>query len=1279
MQEATKNEVFSAVRIAIASPDEILSWSHGEVTKPETINYRTQKPERDGLFDERIFGPTKDWECYCGKYRKIRYKGVVCDKCGVEVTKSSVRRERLGHIDLSVPVAHVWYLHGVPSILGTILNMTVNDLEKVVYFAGFVIVDINEQVRVDTLAQLEIEFHEYKKRANSNKDINIASIEIAYKNAKQEIESLSTRQIISENRYHEISMKYGHIIRVGIGAEAIFELLKNIDISKDIETTTSLAANTSGAGKRKMLKRLRLLIDLREAGISPTWFILNRVPVIPPDLRPMVQLDGGRYASSDLNDLYRRILNRNNRLKKLLSQGAPEVIVRNEKRMLQEAVDALIDNNARRGRAVSTAGSKRKLRSLSDLLRGKQGRFRQNLLGKRVDYSGRSVIVVGPNLKLNECGLPKMMALELFKPFIIGRLIADGYVHNVKNASRLIEQGESYVWDILEQIIDNHFVMLNRAPTLHRLGIQAFKPILIEGKAIQVHPLVCSAFNADFDGDQMAVHVPLSEQAKLEAKEIMLASKNLLKPSSGEPTVTPSLDMVLGCYYMSNIQEGALGEGRVFSDQNEAVCAYQNNHINIRANIKVRINGELIETTAGRILFNQILPVGLEYKNILLDKKALKSVVKEVFNKFGVNETAGLVDRIKDLGFANAMNSGMSFSMEDVHIPGTKTEIILDAQKSVDIIEKQFGRGLITERERHQSVVQLWLGIVSKMQKEMFEQFDKNSPVYMMVVSGSRGSNTQLTQMAGMKGLVVNPAGDIIELPMINSFKEGLTVFEYFNSSHGSRKGRADTALRTSEAGYLTRRLVDVSQDIIISSDDCGTDQKTTIDMSYSTDFGVTSKEIIIGRVLATDTAGIKANTLISTDIYNTLLESGVPTVDIRTLLNCKSERGVCALCYGEDLATGYLVDKGSVVGIMAAQAIGEPGTQLTMRTFHTGGVASGGDITSGLPRVEELFECRTPKNPAILAEIDGRVMIEEHKEDRVIRLYGNDNSEESHILPDGYTAVVNNGDSVKPKSVLATSEKGRSIRSSSAGNVSIVGNSIIVKTGENTVKEYTISNVIDVMVNDGDSVTVGQRITEGHLDPAQAMKLHGINKFQQYIVEEVQSIYASQGQSINNKHLEVIIKRMSSKVRVLDGGGTSLLPGEIIDIGHLSHENTEAKEKNLPNAIAEEMLLGITRVAILTDSFLSSASFQETTSVLIDAATTGKIDHLKGLKENVIIGKLIPAGTGLSTSYRGYNEDNIAATPTYQRDYTLAEPTSAPSEVEPSNLTTAPETAKIQ
>jgi DNA-directed RNA polymerase subunit beta' len=1229
--ERYNQELFAAVRIAVASPDEILSWSHGEVTKPETINYRTQKPERDGLFDERIFGPTKDWECYCGKYRKIRYKGVVCDKCGVEVTKSSVRRERLGHIDLAVPIAHVWYIHGVPSILGTLLNMTVSDLEKVIYFASFAIIDINDAIKNQVLAQLEEEFAEYKQKGKSSKtEDNTNEVEHAYRSAKQEINGLTVGQIISESRYYDISMKYGHIIRVGIGAEAILELLKGIDINSIIDALTSSAKTTIGAAKRKIVKRLKLLIDLREAGISPTWLIMSRVPVIPPDLRPMVQLDGGRFAASDLNDLYRRVLNRNNRLKKLLSQGAPEVIVRNEKRMLQEAVDALIDNNARRGKAVASVGSRRKLRSLSDLLRGKQGRFRQNLLGKRVDYSGRSVIVVGPHLKLDECGLPKMMALELFKPFLIGRLISEGYVHNVKNATRLIEQGESFVWDLLEEITKERFVLLNRAPTLHRLGIQAFKPILIEGKAIQIHPLVCSAFNADFDGDQMAVHIPLSDQAQAEANSIMLSRHNLLKPSSGEPTVTPSLDMVLGCYYISVIKDGLENENKLFSSKEEAVMAYNHKVVGIQTKIRVKIDQEIIETSVGRIIFNEILPVGMPFKNVILDKKSLKKIVKEVFEKYGSDETADFVDRIKALGFKQNTFSGMTFSVDDIHVPEAKTLLVKEAQASVEIIEKQYNRGLITDLERYQNVVQLWLEVVAQVQKKMLEDFDKNSPIYAMVSSGARGSNTQLTQMAGMKGLVVNPSGDIIELPMISNFKEGLTVFEYFNSSHGSRKGRADTALRTSEAGYLTRRLVDVSQDIIIKSIDCETKESTTVSLDYLTDYGTSAKDVIVGRCLAKAIGGAKKNTLIDEKIFDSFIENGIKEVEIRTLLNCRAEFGVCQICYGEDLATGKVVDSNAVVGIMAAQAIGEPGTQLTMRNFHMGGVASAADITSGLPRVEELFECRTPKNVAILSELDGYVHIEDGKEDRLIQVISDAELREEHKIPEGYILQVDDGETVKNKRVIAISESGKSIRSTITGVISIKGNKATVSSGGPVCKEYTISNAIPLFVKSGDKVKVGDQISEGHLDLLQAIRVLGYHRVQKYIIEEVQSIYASQGQSINNKHVEVIVKRMSSKVRVLDPGATIFLPGQVIDRSKFDKQNTEVNARKEEIATAEDMILGITRVAILTDSFLSAASFQETTSVLINAATTGKIDYLRGLKENVIIGKLIPAGTGL-------------------------------------------------
>jgi len=986
-RETSKVSDFDALKISVASPEDIANWSFGEVTKPETINYRTQKPERDGLFDERIFGPTKDWECYCGKYKKIRYKGVICDKCGVEVTRSAVRRERMGHIDLAVPVTHIWYVRGVPSVVSLILDISVSDLEKVVYFAGFIVLDVNEDVRKSSLEQLEREYAEAKGKLTNNMDI--AKVDASYKATKLEIMSLVSKKILTEGQYHDLSLKYGQIVKVGIGAEAVFELLKRANLDELNEDFSGQLVSAIGINRRKLLRRLKLVSEMREAGIRPEWLVLTKLPVIPPDLRPMVQLDGGRFAASDLNDLYRRVINRNNRLKRLISQGAPEVICRNEKRMLQEAVDSLIDNSARRGRTASTGAAARKLRSLSDMLHGKQGRFRQNLLGKRVDYSGRSVIVVGPNLKLHQCGIPKMMALELFKPFVISKLINEGHVHNVKNATKLMEKGEPVVWDILEKITSDYNVLLNRAPTLHRLGIQGFQPVLIEGKAIQIHPLVCYAFNADFDGDQMAIHVPLSTQAREEAATLMRADHNVLKPSSGEPVIIPRYEIVAGIYWLTGIQEGAQGENKIFGSKNEAILAHQEGFVHARAKIKVRMKlnkmdpaakEEIVETTAGRILFNNILPDELQFRNETFDSKALKNILSEHFARFDVAGTAEFADRIKDIGFRYSSVSGMTISISDIHISDDKNIIVKEGDKKLEEIELQYQRGLITDSERKMKIIEMWTEIRGRIEKSMIAQYDEQSPVYQMVKSGARGSFAQVTQLAGMKGLVVNPAGEIIELPIKHNYKEGLPVFEYFISTHGARKGKSDTSLRTSEAGYLTRRLVDVSQDVVITMDDCGTDQFLDITRTESEEMGEKYSQRMIGRVSAQDVkAGkdtiVKAGEEITEEIAEKIDATGIDTLKVRTVMGCHAERGICRNCYGKDLSSGKMAEHGAVVGIIAAQAIGEPGTQLTMKTFHMGGV-TGEDITSGLPRVEELFEARTPRNPAIMADMDGIVRI---------------------------------------------------------------------------------------------------------------------------------------------------------------------------------------------------------------------------------------------------------------------------------------------------------------
>jgi len=1225
---------FEAIRLSVASPEDILAWSHGEVLKPETINYRTQKPERDGLFCEKIFGPTKDWECYCGKYKKIRYKGIVCDKCGVEVTRSAVRRVRMGHIDLAVPVSHIWYSRGSSSVASIILNLSASDIEKIVYFASYVVLEVREDTRQASLESLEKEYQEYIAAVSEGKageEATRSEIEQAYKDTKSELQSLTKSMIISELTYRDLNAKYGQIVRVGIGAEAILELLKSLDLEAEIKQIDETIGKSTGLSRVKVLRRLRVLQNMKTAGINPAWMVLSRLPVIPPDLRPMVQLDGGRFAASDLNDLYRRVINRNNRLKRLLSQGAPEVICRNEKRMLQEAVDALIDNSARKDKVASTTGGKRKLRSLSDMLRGKQGRFRQNLLGKRVDYSGRSVIVVGPRLKLHQCGLPKVMAMELFKPFVIGRLISEGYVHNVKNATRLIEKGESFVWDILEDVIKDKYVLLNRAPTLHRLGIQAFQPILIEGKAIQIHPLVCSAFNADFDGDQMAVHLPISDNAQNEAANIMLSAKNLLKPASGDPVVAPSQDIILGCYYLTMVQEGAMGTGGIYSSENEAVSAFNLNHLDLGALIKVRLESrEIVETTVGRLIFNTIVPIDYGFINDAMNKKAVGKLIDSIYRKYGIEPTAKFVDDLKDLGFTYAQKSGMTFAVEDIHIPETKAGILGDAEAQIDNTNKLFQRGLITDEERYAKVVETWMSAQSAMEKDMMNEFPKANDLYLIMTSGARGNISQMTQVAAMKGMVADPTGAIIELPIRSNFKEGLSVFEYFVSTHGSRKGRADTALRTSEAGYLTRRLVDVSQDMVVSGTDCGTKRTRTISKKFYEGFGEVWDKYILGRTLGKSVAGIKAGEIIHAEELKKLNEAGVEEIEIYSLLGCESKRGICQKCYGIDLATGKPVEIGTAIGIIAAQAIGEPGTQLTMRTFHTGG-AAGEDITQGLPRVEELFEARIPKKPAILSEIAGTVKIVKADDNYTITVSGKGEKVEEIALPEGYKFIIESGAKVIKNQTIAESEASdkKPLRTPISGVISTAHGKAVVKGEGELEVSYITSKITQLLAKDGDKVEKGTALTEGHYDLGQSLKLLGTARTQNYIIKQVQSIYESQGQDINDKHIEVIVRMMHSKVKILSAGDSKHLPGQILSRTDIIEDNKKLAAEGKKLITGEDIILGITRVALKTDSFLSAASFQETTSILIDAAISGKIDYLRGLKENVIIGKLIPAGTG--------------------------------------------------
>jgi len=1220
----TKVEDFDAVKLKVASPEVILDWSCGEVLKPETINYRTQRPEKDGLFCEKVFGPTKDWECYCGKYKRIRYKGIVCDKCGVEVTKSIVRRDRMGHIKLAVPVSHIWFLRGIPSSIGLTLGMSIQELERVVYFASYLITEVDEEEREAVSDRIE---GEYKSKVKAGKEKltvpEINEIKEARDKAKEDLRKIKKLKVISEIEYRNLSLKYASVFKAEIGAVAVQNALAKMDlnkIAKKLEKDVLEFPSSSMQGK-KMMKRLRLIQGFIKAEIKPEWMCLTVIPVIPPDLRPMVQLDGGRFATSDLNDLYRRVINRNNRLKKLIELGAPEVISRNEKRMLQEAVDALIDNSARRGQATMAAtGKRRQLRSLADMLKGKQGRFRQNLLGKRVDYSARSVIVVGPKLSLDQCGLPKKMALELFKPFVMKELIARDLAYNVRSANKLIDQGITEVWDILEEVIQNKTVLLNRAPTLHRLGIQAFHPVLIEGKAIQIHPMVCKAFNADFDGDQMAVHLPLTKEAQKETGEIMLSSVNLLKPATGEPIVVPSQDIVLGCYYMTKIVEGTLGEGKAFSSSDEAITSYELGLIGLKAKIKLKNNfweiksdknkksgnksnpnseERFIETSVGRIIFNQLLPEELIFANEVMDSSALKLLIANALEKLGEKETVSLIDKIKEVGFTYATESGLSWGMDDVKIPELKAELFKEADRKVDEIRDQYEEGLLTNNERRAKSIEVWTEVKDNISQEIPDTIGEENPVAYMINSGARSNWAVITQMGGMKGLVVNPSGETIELPIKSSFKEGFNVLEYFISTHGTRKGMADTALRTSTAGYLTRKLVDVSQDVIVHESDCHSKEGTEFIADEHLDIGRTIGMRIVGRTALNNVKNpktgkviVKVGEQIKKEEAQKIEEAGIERIMLRSVVNCKAKRGVCQKCYGYDLGRNKLVEIGQAVGIVTAQAIGEPGTQLTMRTFHKGGVA-GKDITQGLPRVEEIFEARLPKGKAIISEVDGQVEdIEEKFDSKIIRI------------------------KFKPKE-----EK------------------ISAKEKEDNIKNYEVDNDTAIFVKKGDLITAGQQLIEGHVDIHELFNLKGIDGIKKYMIKEVQQVYTSQGEGIDDKHIEIIIKQMLSRVKVKNTGDTRLLIGDIIEKAQLREANDKIAEENKNNkeitdkikkpAVAEQLLLGITKASLTTESFLSAASFQETARVLINASTTGKEDKLRGLKENVIIGRLIPSGTG--------------------------------------------------
>lgn len=1260
---------FKALRLKLASPEEILSWSYGEVKKPETINYRTQRPEKDGLFSERIFGPIKDWECYCGKYKRIRYKGIICDKCGVEVTRSIVRRERMGHIKLAAPVSHIWFLRGVPSKLGLILNLSVRNLEKVIYFAGYIITFVDEEAKNQTLKELENEFKSKKKTINRNYEIKvnelkarrlkgknktlddeiaalyktkiqeIEKLEDSYKRAKDELASLTKLKIISELEFRDLSLKYGHVFRAGIGAEAIYKILKEINLEKLAQELETKCQHVASQEKKKIRRRLNLIRNLIRAKIRPEWMILTVLPVMPPDLRPMVQLDGGRFAASDLNDLYRRVINRNNRLKRLIELNAPEVICRNEKRMLQEAVDALIDNTARTGKEVTSTAQKRPLKSLADLLKGKQGRFRQNLLGKRVDYSGRSVIVIGPELKLSECGIPKVMALELFKPFVINKLIASGLAHNVRTANKLIEEGKSpEVWDILEDVISDRYVLLNRAPTLHRLGIQAFQPILIEGKAIRIHPMVCTAFNADFDGDQMAVHVPLTQQAQYEAKNIMASTRNLLKPATGLPIITPTQDIVLGCYYITDIKEGLKGEGMNFSNVDEAILAYENKLLDIRAKIKVRLeNGKVIETCVGRIIFNQILPPGFPFVNKVLDKKTLARLISDVFNQFGEERVVKLADDIKKIGFNYLTYAGLSWGMDDLVIPKKKKDLLLAANEEVEKLRQQYKAGLLTEEERYIKIIETWTRVKNQITDLVVSTLDKHGPVYLMVQSGARGSWPQIVQMTGMRGLMAAPSGRTIELPVKDCFKEGLSVLEYFISTHGARKGLTDTALRTANAGYLTRRLIDVVQDLTIQAHDCGDREGIVITKKESEEMNETLAQRVLGRFAISKILDPKTNKvivsegeLIDKEKADLIEAKKIENVHVRTPMNCKLKEGVCQKCYGWDLGKNKLVELGQAVGIVAAQSIGEPGTQLTMRTFHTGGVAGEGDITQGLPRVEELFEVRGLKEPALIADMDGIIHIEEEKNRKILRILSQRKEKKVIEIKKGDKIKVKDKEKVKENQILIFRGKEK-IKAETEGQVYIFKDRLEIIYEGVIEKKYVLPSNIIFWVNSGDRVRRGQQLTEGRVDLQQLFKLSGREAVQKYILKEVQYIYSSQGQDLNDKHIEIIIRRMLSWVKITDSGDSEFLPGDIVDRIKFKEIREQLKKERKEPPKGVEILLGITKASLATESFLSAASFQETTRVLIDAAITGKIDELKGLKENVIIGKLIPAGTGFS------------------------------------------------
>jgi len=1363
---------FNAMRISLASPDQIKSWSSGEVTKPETINYRTLKPEKDGLFDERIFGPTKDWECYCGKYKRIRYKGIICDKCGVEVTRAKVRRERMGHITLAAPVSHIWFFKGTPSRLGILLDISPRNLERILYFALYVVTHIDDharerhllsieedaeskirrleqtisdrtgaiesranaeimRIRNQTEAQVraqedkltedtdaltraagkvkeqlesslgkpaskEIVFKpaelelaakgeqvtrtmlsqlqrtlqkqidalvkegreaEGKTRTDADKKIadiraradgeleavraeiapDVAQIRERAVTARGEVDAIKWMQTLTEADFRQHADKY-RFFRAQMGAEAVLEIIRQLELEKLANHLQAEMRSTSGQRRKKAIKRLRLIKALLRSGASPEWMILSILPVIPPDLRPMVQLDGGRFATSDLNDLYRRVINRNNRLKRLLELGAPEIIIRNEKRMLQEAVDALMDNG-RRGRAISGTGN-HKLKSLSDMLRGKQGRFRQNLLGKRVDYSGRSVIVVGNDLKLNQCGLPKKMALELFKPFVMRQLVDKGFAHNIKSAKRIVERVRPEVWDVLEDVIKDHPVLLNRAPTLHRLGIQAFMPVLIEGNAIQIHPLVCEAFGADFDGDQMAVHVPLSSAAQAEAKHLMLSTRNLLSPAHGQPVVTPRQDMVLGCYYLT-LQRKTDETARLYADFAEVRSAFDVGAVKLHTPVKISWDSQVVETTAGRVLFNEVLPADMRFQNKTMDRAAIRDLVSEIFRRHGEEITAEVVDKIKTLGFAAATQAGATISIDDVAIPAEKAKILEETDRKVTEIERQFRRGLITEEERYNTTVAYWTEATDKVITAMMKNLDPLGSIYMMATSGARGNVRQMGQIGGMRGLIADPQGRIIDLPIRSNFREGLSVLEYFISTHGGRKGLADTAIRTADSGYLTRRLVDVAQDVIVRIEECGDEDGVWVeadDPGAIVPFAdrVFGRTAVAGVTDPNDPARtlVARNEEIDLETAHLIASSGMKRVRVRSPLSCHAKHGICRMCYGRNLATGRLVDIGEAVGIIAAQSIGEPGTQLTMRTFHTGGVA-GEDITMGLPRVEELFEARVPKGQAIISEIDGTTeVVRDPSGGRKIVVRNRQVYEVPISIPDKYVLAIQDGQRVNAGEALAKPEKrtrGKTDFSSPvSGVVHVSGKGISITMEELEEREYVIPHQARLKIENGQTVSAGDQLTEGSANPQDILRISGREAVQRYLVNEVQHVYRSQGVTINDKHIEIIVRQMLRKVRVEEPGDTELLPMELFDRFEFEELDARTVAAGGEPATAQTVLLGVTKASLNTSSFLAAASFQETTRVLTEAAVMGQKDRLLGLKENVIIGKLIPAGTGL-------------------------------------------------